>query len=81
MTPVLGVVAVVGLIVAWFIARSTAKAMRRKKQQRRIKRPPARVVRVKRSTRSEMRAGEDPTTIAGEMNTTTRPGAEQPERK
>jgi hypothetical protein len=79
MTPVVGVVAIVALAVAWFIGRSTAKAMRKKKQRKRRlpKRRPAPVVHVKRSTRSEMRAAEDQTTIAGEMNTITRPGAEQ----
>jgi hypothetical protein len=80
MTPVIGVVAIVGLVVAWVLGRTTAKAIRRKRQLKPKRRRPARVIKRK-TSRSEMRAADDPTTIAGEMNTTTRPPLDQPQRK
>ena len=70
MTPIVGLSIVVGLVVAFFIARHTAKTMRerRHRQRRRLKRSvhqrPS-----KSSPRSEMRAYEDPSTVAGDITT------------
>jgi hypothetical protein len=71
MTPVVALVAVVGVILAWFIGRSAVRARRRRKLQRRSTRPRA-APRLRRltSNRSEMRAYEDPTTVAGDITTT-----------
>jgi len=75
MTLVVGVAAIVGLLVAWYVGRRAASAARKRRQLRPKRRAPVRA--VKRQTkRSEMRAAEDPTTVAGEMNTTTRPPAD-----
>jgi hypothetical protein len=80
MTPVVGVVVIAALLAAWFMGRRAANKIKKRRQLRPKRRAPVRVVKHN-SKRSEMRAGEDPTTVAGEMNTTTRPGADQPERK
>jgi hypothetical protein len=70
MTPIVGFWVIVGLVVAFFIARRTAKTMRerRHRQKRRLKRSMHRRP-SKSSPRSEMRAYEDPSTVAGDITT------------
>jgi hypothetical protein len=70
MTPLVGFSVVLGLVVAFFFARRTAKTMRERRQRRRrqlkrsVHRRPS-----KSSPRSEMRAYEDPSTVAGDITT------------
>jgi hypothetical protein len=76
MTPLVGLSVVVGLVVALFFARRAAKTMRERRHRRRrqlkrsVHRRPG-----KSSQRSEMRAYEDPSTVAGDI--TTRGGAQK----
>ena len=76
MTPLVGFSIVLGLVVALFFARRAAKMMRKRRHRRRqqlkrsVHRRPS-----KSSPRSEMRAYEDPRTVAGEI--TTRDGAKK----
>jgi len=71
MTPVVGLVIAMAIIAAWFIGRSATMARRRRKLKERSTRP--RVAprpRRRSTTRSEMRAYEDPTTVVGDITTT-----------
>jgi hypothetical protein len=70
MTPLVGFSVVLGLVVAFFLARRAAKTMRERRRRRRqqLKRSvhgrPS-----KSSPRSEMRAYEDPSAVAGDIST------------
>lgn len=70
MTPLVGLSVVLGLVVAFFLARHAAKTMRerRHRQRRQLKRSVHRRP-SKSSPRSEMRAYEDPRTVAGDITT------------
>jgi len=68
-TPVIGVAVVVTLVIALFIANRTAKAIRVRRQRRIKRHRPARTRRLK-TSRSEMRAYEDPSRVAGDITTT-----------
>ncbi|HTR57844.1 MAG TPA: hypothetical protein VMM27_06695 [Casimicrobiaceae bacterium] len=76
MTPLVGLSVVLGLVVAFFLARRAARTMRerRHRQRRQLKRSVHRRP-EKSSPRSEMRANEDPSTVAGDI--TTRDGAKK----
>ena len=79
MTPVVGVAVIVSLIIALFIANRTAKAMRVRRQKKNKRRRPARTRRLQ-TSRSEMRAYEDPSTVVGDR-TTTHGGPEKKDRR
>ena len=73
MTPIIGFSVVVGLAIAFLVARRTARKMRerRERQRRRLRRSLHRR-HPKTTQRSEMRAYEDPTTVMGNITTTDR---------
>jgi len=79
MTPVVGIAVIVSLVIALFIVNRTAKAIRVRRQKKMRRRRPARTRRLK-SSRSEMRAYEDPSTVAGDI-TTTHGGTDSKGRK
>jgi hypothetical protein len=79
MTPVVGVAVIVSLIIALFIVNRTARAIRVRRQKRNKRRRPARARRLQ-TSRSEMRAYEDPSTVVGDI-TTTHGGPEKKDRR
>jgi hypothetical protein len=79
MTPVVGIAVIVSLIIALFIANRTAKAIRVRRQKKNRRRRPARTRRLQ-TSRSEMRAYEDPSTVVGDI-TTTHGGPEKKDRR
>lgn len=76
MSPIVGLRLIMGLAIGLFILRRAAVARRNKRLQRQAARsraPPPRTT----SERGEMRAYEDPSTLARDI-TTTGPSSEEP---
>ena len=78
MNLIVGLWLIFGLVLGLFIARRAAVARRKRRLQRHIER--RRVPRPPRHTseRAEMRAYEDPSTLADDISTTGSPSSEEP---